>query len=75
MSQYSHLFVINVLILGQVVLLQECRDLICAPKSVVDLAILRLSDCGELNCKCVSIRVLLESIGSYGRGETYSSRC
>lgn len=43
------LLIFRVLILGQVMLLKQSLDLICAPKSVVDLAILGLPHRREFN--------------------------
>ncbi len=45
----SGLFLFRTLILGQIVLLQQCLNLVRAPQSVVDLAILRLADGCKLN--------------------------
>lgn len=44
------LFLLCILALGQIMLLQQRRDLVGAPQLVVDLAILSLSHRRKLNC-------------------------
>lgn len=43
------LLVVDALLFRQVVLLQQRRDLVCAPQPVVDLAVLGLANRRELN--------------------------
>ena len=57
------------LLLCKAMLLQQRIDLVSRPKTMVDLAILGLADCGELDYKAISLRVI-ERIGA-----TYSSHC
>ena len=45
----SGLFLFRTLVLGQIVLLQQRRDLVRAPQPVIDLAVLRLADGGKFN--------------------------
>lgn len=43
------LFLLSIFALGQIMLLQKCCNLIRIPQPVINLAVFRLSYCGELN--------------------------
>lgn len=44
-------FVLGVLVLCKVMLLQQRRDFVRTPQVVVYFALLRLTNCGKLDCK------------------------
>lgn len=48
----QHLAVLTIFFLGQIILLQKLSNLISAPKSVVDLAVWRLSHRSEFDYTC-----------------------
>ena len=45
------LFLLGGVVLGQIVLLEKCGNLVGAPEAMVDLAVASLAHCRKLNCE------------------------
>ena len=76
-STGSHLslFILCALVLRQVVLFQQVRDLISTPQAMVDLVVFGSANCGKLNYRYVSVlSKVLNIVHGLGRRTLFAAQ-